>query len=630
MEYQAMLEALSLIPAPPKPELKPLVIIETDSQTCIDGLTKFRFRWATRHWKIENGQPVENAVLIQNVGRLLDQMRVGFWKIKGHNHDPWNDLADSLAVRGRNQSKANVTVAVLFRPVVDRVEKLWGIPRLSLNPNSNLHDFWPPLVNKWGRHGEPEDFEIWCDQAPLRGPLFEGLTYEIVPRSSPGRVKPTARRNSIDLTVHARDGPPILPRALDWSPQPLVRTDDHPIPAQWQARVVFQTADAPEREWRGWFTEDDSEYDVERRAHTSLGIVGTWRRSSFWHDASGLTITMTNRRKEIPMRYSSGEDAEIKSIMIGEEDTVRVILLTLKAKSNFHLTDHASRPFGLDDCPFGYVSVSANPPLQLLHGSASMGKKREPTPKKDNQIAVEVKVGSAISVYPRSGPAAPQGYSRLLSDMMTKHGLTGPWHIAQVRAIDDRIQVEIADGEPLEWFCESICPPLKSEDDRSLRDAVGVGGWGINPPIQPMQTRSTVSKNRTARPVEVILHNLESDVVETIGTATDFQEAITLARRLGKVPKGLNIAGTEKTDEHILLVCKKGKIVAGEGVVSAVTAPKPKPKKALILPEKLAGPNPDAAFAPRNPAPIVPGTLNTETPASLSLRDEVPTPEARR
>jgi hypothetical protein len=134
-----------------------------------------------------------------------------------------------------------------------------------------------------------------------------------------------------------------------------------------------------------------------------------------------------------------------------------------------------------------------------------------------------------------------------------------------------------------------------------------------------MQTRATASKNRPARSVEVILHNLDSDVVETIGTATDFQEAITLARRLGKVPKGLNIAGTEKTDEHILLVCKKGKIVAGEGVVSAVTAPKPKPKKALILPEKLAGPNPDAAFAPRKPVPAVTGTLNTETPASLFL-----------
>jgi hypothetical protein len=136
-----------------------------------------------------------------------------------------------------------------------------------------------------------------------------------------------------------------------------------------------------------------------------------------------------------------------------------------------------------------------------------------------------------------------------------------------------------------------------------------------------MQTRAAATKNKVRRMVDVMLHNLETDVVESIGRAVDFQEAITLARRLGKVPKGLNIAGTERTDEHILLVCKAGKIVAGEGVVSSVTAPKPKSKKTVVLPEKLAGPpvNPDAAFAPRHPIPIVPGTLNAETPASLFL-----------
>jgi hypothetical protein len=129
---------------------------------------------------------VENAALIQQVGRRTDKMKVGFWKIAGHSDDPWNDLADSLAVRGRNQSKANVTVQVLFRPFVDGEEMFWAIPRLSLNPNANIYDFWPHLVDKWGRHGDPEDYVIWNDRAPLRGPLFEGLGYEIVPRSLQG------------------------------------------------------------------------------------------------------------------------------------------------------------------------------------------------------------------------------------------------------------------------------------------------------------------------------------------------------------------------------------------------------------------------------------------------------------
>jgi hypothetical protein len=54
---------------------------------------------------------------------------------------------------------------------------------------------------------------------------------------------------------------------------------------------------------------------------------------------------MTNRRKEIPMRYSCDPDGEIKEIPISEDDSVRIILSHIKAKSNLHLTDHGNRPF---------------------------------------------------------------------------------------------------------------------------------------------------------------------------------------------------------------------------------------------------------------------------------------------
>jgi hypothetical protein len=171
---------------------------------------------------------VENAYLIQSIGRRLDKMHVGFWKVKGHSNDPWNDLADSLAVRGRNQSASEVTVQVLFRPTVDGEEKFWAIPRLSLNANANIHDFWIPLVDKFGRHGDPEDYEIWNGHTPLEGPLIHGLGYEIVPRSSPGRAKPATRRNSADFSVNAIDcsKPLIQFRSKEWSPRPLARTDE--------------------------------------------------------------------------------------------------------------------------------------------------------------------------------------------------------------------------------------------------------------------------------------------------------------------------------------------------------------------------------------------------------------------
>jgi hypothetical protein len=80
----------------------------------------------------------------------------------------------------------------------------------------------------------------------------------------------------------------------------------------------------------------------------------------------------------------------------------------------------------------------------------------------------------------------------------------------------------------------------------------------------------------------------------------------------GKVPKGWNVAVTDANEERILVSCKKGVIVSGEGVASAVTASKPKAKKVTIFPEKLVGrpKNPEAAFAPHDPVPDVPGILN--------------------
>jgi hypothetical protein len=87
-------------------------------------------------------------------------------------------------------------------------------------------------VDKWGRHGEPEDYESWCDQAPLRGPLVEGLLYEIVPRLSPGRTKPSERRTSVDFTTVARGGSHVSVPPEGWSPRPLLPMDDEVRPIQ--------------------------------------------------------------------------------------------------------------------------------------------------------------------------------------------------------------------------------------------------------------------------------------------------------------------------------------------------------------------------------------------------------------
>jgi hypothetical protein len=578
--------------------------------------------------------------LIQSIGRRIDKMHVGFWKIKGHSDDPWNDLADSLAVKGRNQSKSEVIVQVLFRPTVEGKEKFWAIPRLSLNPNANIHDFWPHLVDKFGRHGDPEDRETWDEQKPLEGPLIQGLAYEIVPRVSPGRSKPAERRSSTDFSGKAFTPAPRLvntdpsspeplyvykppkPKALEWEPPPMTRTNEpsREVPPQWRVQVVYQAYDAPEKVWNSWFTEEDTEYAIERRARSSLGIIGKWRRLSFWRDRSGIKMVMTNKQKEVMMRYSGETDREIKEIPITETDTVRVILSRLKTKSNFHLADHNGKPFGIEDYPFGYVSVPSNPPLQVLHGSDLHGKVREQTQRKDGRIGLEVNFEGNRAVFVRG--IAPT-YTKVLEDAVSNFAITEPCCIE--RAEEDRIVVEIVKGSDANWLTDKACPPLKIAEDRIYAESIGTGGWGNGPAAPPpMQTRSAkaaASPKKATRIKEVFLHNLEADEITVIGKRVEYHDAIALAHRSGKVPKGFNVAVTDANDERILVACKKGVIVAGDGVVSAATASKPKAKakKVTVLPEKLVGQpkNPDAAFAPRGPTPEVPGILNAPVLASL-------------
>jgi hypothetical protein len=227
------------------------------------------------------------------------------------------------------------------------------------------------------------------------------------------------------------------------------------IPPQWKSQVVYQAYDAPEKIWTGWFTEEDTEYAIERRARTVLGIFGTWGRLSYYRDTTGIRIVMTNRPKEITMRYTGETDREIKEVTISETDTVRVILSRLKAKSNFHLADSEDKPFGIEDMPFGYVSIPSSPPLKLLHGSALRGKVREATMRKDNRIAVQVNFRDGKSVYPRG---VQPSYAAVLDQAGDNFGITDPCHIGKVRADEDRILIDIELGEDNGWFTEKACP----------------------------------------------------------------------------------------------------------------------------------------------------------------------------
>jgi hypothetical protein len=86
---------------------------------------------------------------------------------------------------------------------------------------------------------------------------------------------------------------------------------------------------------------------------------------------------------------------------------------------------------------------------------------------------------------------------------------------------------------------------------------------GLPAYLSGIRVRVTVSiPNKAVRIVDVLLHNLGTDEIENIGKAAEYGEAIALAHRSGKVPKGWNVAVTDANDERIVVACKKGVIVA--------------------------------------------------------------------
>jgi hypothetical protein len=46
--------------------------------------------------------------------------------------------------------------------------------------------------------------------------------------------------------------------------------------------VTYQDQNGPPKKWRAWFTDEDAEESLERKAGSRLGISGSWRRLSFW------------------------------------------------------------------------------------------------------------------------------------------------------------------------------------------------------------------------------------------------------------------------------------------------------------------------------------------------------------
>jgi len=93
MEFQGILEALKWLQGCE-------AVIKTDSQYCLNCITKWAGKWRSKGWRLADGKPVKNADLLQDCITLKNNFTHFRW-VKGHSKVRGNESADKLAGMGR-------------------------------------------------------------------------------------------------------------------------------------------------------------------------------------------------------------------------------------------------------------------------------------------------------------------------------------------------------------------------------------------------------------------------------------------------------------------------------------------------------------------------------------------------
>ena len=94
MEMKAVMEGLRALSRPCS------VIIATDSQYVLKGMTEWIAGWKRKNWRTADKKPVKNADLWQRLDELAQQHEIEWIWIKGHAGHVGNEHADALANRG--------------------------------------------------------------------------------------------------------------------------------------------------------------------------------------------------------------------------------------------------------------------------------------------------------------------------------------------------------------------------------------------------------------------------------------------------------------------------------------------------------------------------------------------------
>lgn len=91
MELAAAIAGLEALKRPCR------VVIVTDSQYVMKGITEWLPRWKARGWRTAGKQPVKNADLWQRLDALVQRHEVRWEWVRGHAGHAENERVDALA-----------------------------------------------------------------------------------------------------------------------------------------------------------------------------------------------------------------------------------------------------------------------------------------------------------------------------------------------------------------------------------------------------------------------------------------------------------------------------------------------------------------------------------------------------
>jgi ribonuclease HI len=79
-----------------------VIDLYTDSKYVQMGISQWIAKWLINNWRTSNKEPVKNVDLWQRLLDLTNFHQVTWHWVKGHSSNKYNNIADALAVKGRD------------------------------------------------------------------------------------------------------------------------------------------------------------------------------------------------------------------------------------------------------------------------------------------------------------------------------------------------------------------------------------------------------------------------------------------------------------------------------------------------------------------------------------------------